>query len=644
MAEIKVMLDQGLEQTGDDSEGTVGSLNRADNAEYHVNDDTIWKRKGRSRFNSSPEDAALTGAQPLAPISAAPASIFLVAKGTKWRSSAAGSTGSFSDAVTGLTGGVSLARAHLDRHFLLCNGVDRGRVYGPEFPSFGLHGMLENATPPTVSRDGGSGTGFILTSGAVIEYWIEERVYVSGVIVKRGSPTLAGILTLTGNGSTDKPLITHPTFANSDTTHWALFATSTTVAFPIGAEIAEATAATGTIEDTRTGTDPTLPTGDTFETVNVTLANVRQNVPLHGEPPIFDTAEVFEDSLCVNSTLDGEGNWLWFSFTRQPHAFPTTNIVYLGDGETLPGHLKVVRQIGQVLVCLLDNQVWIVYQLPHPGDKLFQIERVKSKLAGALGVVGSLAADKFVFADREVVAWVSHEGVVLTDSTGWDYLSDDLDWETLIEPTRIDKTVLIYNPRFFRLEMYYTPLGGTANTKGIYFHIHPSHHKRTERGIRAKVTGPVDIPAGVTCAFATILSGRYETFLGNAAGYLVKTNQGSADEDAAAIAFAVDSMEYYFAGPGNETGIRKAWVHHRAAVGQTLQVVANAKNEGQADETQTTDIPLDRRELTLCDPVARGAAHFYSFSETSSAGQIGLDYFLVDPLDVSSQKSRGSRA
>jgi hypothetical protein len=643
MSIIKVELSQGLEQTGDDSEGTNGSLNRADNSEYHVNDNTIWKRKGRARFNSSAEDAALTGAQPLAPISASPASIFLIAKGTKWRSSAAGSSGSFSDAVTGLTGGVSLARAHLDRHFILGNGVDRGQVYGPDFPSFGVHSMVANASPPSIGRDSGSGTGFILTSGAVIEYWIEERVKVSGVIKKRGSPTLAGIATLTGDGSTDKPLITIPPLANSDTTHWALFATSTTAAFPVGAEIAEVAVGTTTIEDTRTGTDPTLPTGDTYETVNVTLAGVRQNVPLNGPAPIFDTAEVFEDSLCTNSKTDGEGNWLWFSFTRKPHAFPETNVVFLGDGETLPGKLKIVRQIGKVLVCLLDNQVWIVYQLPHPDDKLFQIERVKDKLAGALGVVGPLAAEKFVFADREVVAWVSHEGVMFTDSHGWDYLSEDLDWETLIEPSRIDKTVLVYNPRFFRLEMYYTPLGGTANTKGIYFHVHPSHLKQTPRGVRPKVTGPVDVTAGVTCAFATILSGRYETFLGTADGYLLRSNQGTLDEDNSAIAFAVDSKEYYFAGEGNETGIRKTWVHHRANPGQTLTVVAHARNEGQADEDQTTDMPLDRRELTLCDPVSRGASHYFEFSE-SGEGQIGLDYFAVDALDVAPQRARGSRA
>lgn len=126
-------------------------------------------------------------------------------------------------------------------------------------------GMLPNVSNPTVSRDAGVGTGFVLATGKVIRYWVEERVKSGSSVLKRNDGPATVIGTLTGDGSTDKPVITRPSVVNPDATHWALFATSTDGIYPDGGQIAEVPIATTTIEDTRTGNNPLLPTGGIFQ-------------------------------------------------------------------------------------------------------------------------------------------------------------------------------------------------------------------------------------------------------------------------------------------------------------------------------------------------------------------------------------------
>lgn len=119
--------------------------------------------------------------------------------------------------------------------------------------------MKDNQTAPTISRDAGSGIGFTLDSGKKMTYWIEERVKDGAKILRRNDETGAKVVVLTGDGTNDKPVITRPSPANPDATHWALFATATDETWPSGAEIAEVPIATTTIEDTRVGTNPPIP-------------------------------------------------------------------------------------------------------------------------------------------------------------------------------------------------------------------------------------------------------------------------------------------------------------------------------------------------------------------------------------------------
>lgn len=125
--------------------------------------------------------------------------------------------------------------------------------------------MLDNTTPPSVSRDAGAGVGFTLSTSSTIRYWIEERVKSGDTVLKRNIAPAASVVTLTGDGTADKPVITRPATVNADTTHWALFATGANGVFPNGAQVSEVAIATTTIEDTRTGNNPAIPSGTLYE-------------------------------------------------------------------------------------------------------------------------------------------------------------------------------------------------------------------------------------------------------------------------------------------------------------------------------------------------------------------------------------------
>jgi len=120
--------------------------------------------------------------------------------------------------------------------------------------------MPDATTAASISRDAGAGTGFTLTTGTKIDYWVQERVKDgAGSIVKSNFSPASSIVTLTGDGTNDKPVITRPATRGADTTHWALFGTAAGQAYPNGAQLSEVVIATTTIEDTRTGNDPLLP-------------------------------------------------------------------------------------------------------------------------------------------------------------------------------------------------------------------------------------------------------------------------------------------------------------------------------------------------------------------------------------------------
>lgn len=618
-----ILVNQGLVQN-DPVTLAPGELSLADNTYYKTSDPVLYKAKGRTTFNSAAEVSAILGVRALQ--FDGTAGFFVGLVGSTYRKATIGATGTFSDLVTGLSGtAISLDSVHYNNEHTLLNGVDRNRVVRSDGTTI-LHGMLAATTAPTVLLTG-VGTGFTLGAGNTIIYWVEERYKEGTTIVKRHASASAQTVTLTGTGALVKPVVSRPAIVNSDATHWALFASGANGAFPVGGEIAEVVIATASIEDTRTGTNPTL-TGTTYETVTTTdQFSVSQAIARNGPPPIAASGDIMEGSLVLPSITDK--SVLQFSITNKPHQFPSNYVISFETKEE--DEIVGFRFVGSVGVVLLRDSAWIVNTLPKPDDAQFSTDRVKKQIDGAFGCVGPKAFDLFSFGDGVLLAYVAPEGLVWTDGRAWSVISDDLDFQNLIEPAALHKAVLVNDRDNYTLKLLYTPVGGSANTKQILLHYHPSHMKYPgdERGpqqSRAKVTGPNDAPANDACI--AYLNRKHALFSANADGKLYQENNGFSAASGESPVMRVLGRDEYLAGIGGEAHVRSVLVHHPAAVGQTAVVTMVQLVHGQAPSSSATTIPLDFREATPTFSQAMADALQFGFEATSTTAEIGLTMFV----------------
>lgn len=246
--------------------------------------------------------------------------------------------------------------------------------------------MPDNTTAPSISRDAGSGAGFVLSVGKSIEYWVEERVKDgAGNILKRNFAPLAAVAVLAGDGSTDKPVITRPATVGADTTHWALYGTAATPEgsggatgrYPNGVQLGEVAIATTTIEDTRTGNNPMLPAAPIlYEPSDFTLLfdfrNHRRAWMVDADgferyrlayEPWERMSSVFNQRIAITSVpaiytvrnTHNEGKVILFPRLRLPATWPILRLQYnrwiafaVGSGD----RLNVPRDVDEAIFSL----------------------------------------------------------------------------------------------------------------------------------------------------------------------------------------------------------------------------------------------------------------------------------------------------
>ena len=604
----------------------TGELSIAKDAFYRPNDPGIHKVSGRTAFNSVAESGPIIGGRFIEFDGST--NLNVIGVGTTYRKSDAGITGTFSDLVTGLTAFTTLDSLHFDNAHYMLDGVNRSRVVASDGTTT-LHGMLENTEAPTIGRDDGAGTGFTLGTGNTIVYWVEERVKDGDTILRRSGDNGTTTATLTGDGTLDKPVITHLTAVNSDATHWALMGTATNGTFPTGAEIAEVVIATTTIEDTRTGTDPGLPAGTAYEVVSVAISGITQNVARNGPPPIAKTGDILEDSLVLNDSTDA--SLMRYSFVDEPHKFPAVNFIRFETKAT--DIIQLIRTVGNIIIVCLRDQVYRVNFLPRATDADFNRGRVKSLVRGAHGAVGPLAGDTFSFGIGELLAYVSRYGILMTDGSRWDVLTDDIDWENTVEVSQLSKSVLINNPKDYRLEFYYVPKGGVDDMSIAYLHYHPSQIKvrKVANSVDLRVKSTWPISAVARTAWRANLSGIDRIFTGNSDGVVYLENEGNTDASTAGgIDYQVRTGDVQLAGPGQQAKVEKVWAHHSAHANRDATGRLVMRNEGASDVSPTWTVPLTFRESSHAQKQGQGESFQFGFENDDTSGSVRLDYFVVE--------------
>lgn len=631
-----VLANGGRVDTRDASMLADGELTLATDTYYKPNSPTAWMVPGRQEITTAPDDPTWAvrflefdaGQQYLVTMTG-------VSGGSKYRIGTAALSGvTLSDLVTGLAGTSKiLDSVHFANVHYLLNGVDRN--YAVEAGGTArFHGMLANVLAPTLNV--GTQTGFVLNSGKTITYWIEERVKDgSGNILRRNGEDSTHTVTLTGTGATVKPRLYHNGFANSDATHWALFATATNGEFPVGGEIAEAPIATDFIEDDRTGTNPLIPGGGTYETVTVVLNGLSSPFSKNGPAPIATTGDIFENSFVCNDVATPRR--VWYSFTDNAEIFP---FLYFFDfNEAEYDRVVCVKSLGETCVVLLRDSAWRLNTLPSFRDNTFSPERSKKQIAGAFGVVNAQAAVVFSFGDALTLAYVSPYGLVVTDSTKWDVLTDDVDWDANVDPAAYDKIRLRHNPSLYRLEMTYQDLA-TGLIKQMFLHYHPSHAKMSSAGgLRAKCTWPINRP--ITDSVWMILAGRGHMVGTGADGRIYRHDIGSSEPvGPGGIGYEILSGDIYVNYVGGHATLRRLLIHHQRAVGQVGKAIIVTRNTKQDDKRNEADVALDWRQASNVHRQGLAEVYQVGFKATNTTAQVGVDYFAMDLENAGIAESR----
>lgn len=656
----------------DASKYVPGELLLAQDAMYKIGDPGIWKVPGRVAFNATAEANAIIQCEFLEYDGTDPdLFIALIKEGLTIRWSTAGASGTWADlempnetsrgTYTFTTSPTTMDVVHYNNvHYVLLGmttfntlDADTSAGYTTSIAaqnlaipatsartafenadgSITLHGMRENQESHTVT-DTGTGTGFTLTSGVDVIYWIEERVKSGTTVVKRSPSTSTYAVTLTGDGTLVKPVFNRVgPITNPEATHWAVMATAAAGSFPTGAEIGEVDITETTLEDTRTGTDPAIPGGAVYETDIATIAGITSSVSKWGTPPIATTGDVFEDSIVTNDIWDPRA--VRYSFPDEPHAFPAHNRIPF---ET-KAHDEVVyiRRIGNVIVAVLRYSAWRINTLPRSDDSAFDIERAKDEIEGAHGIVSARAGTTFSFGRGMRIACVTQYGIEITDGARWDVLTDDMDWENEVEVSQLGKCILRNNPRYWRLEFYYPKKGNQKNDSIAYLHYHPSHAKTTQAGdFRAKVTWPIHGEA--ECAMLARLDDGAAMFTGHRTGVLYRENFGLSDgSNSGGIDFQVRTGDVALNDAASESEIIQMMTHHSiGAPTQVAKMVLVQRNKHEDDVTVTDEnVSLARREAT--SGVLEGAAEMFQFGmeNSDSLGQFRVDEFRVETREPS---------
>jgi hypothetical protein len=291
----------------------------------------------------------------------------------------------------------------------------------------------------------------------------------------------------------------------------------------------------------------------------------------------------------------------------------------------------------------MRDSLWRINWLPRPEDASFQREIAREEIDGAFGCVGPLAGDTFSFGQGPRLAYVTRYGIAVTDGFSWDILTDDVDWEGEVNVTQLNRSVLVNNPKFYRLEFYYASApalvsfgGGTAskNDSCMYIHYHPSHAKQsaTSGSFRAKLTFPINVIGNA--AMRAVIDREHFIYTADNTGFLYLENSGIADtSNAGGIKFNIETRDNYMSGLGKETKLRRVWTHHGASgPGRSAIFTATMINSGRDPLTKQRTFSTVRREPTPTYGETYAEAHRFGVKDEND-GIMSVNYFVVDMDD-----------
>jgi hypothetical protein len=347
--------------------------------------------------------------------------------------------------------------------------------------------------------------------------------------------------------------------------------------------------------------------GEEFRTVIFTT-QVGETVTIGaaGPPPLCDTGDIIDGQLVVND-LSQDG-LIWASLPDEHEAFPKLYKANVTDRRK--DVVMVIRRVGPVGIIFCRNSIKRLNYFPTEIDSDATRGRAWEDIANDNGAASKKGVIVFDLPGRGVVAaYVANNGLWLTDGITCWKANRDLDWPATVSISALGSAELRNYPRLYLLALYYTPAGGTLNSKVIYFSYDPAHLKE---GYQLAAVGPTQCRAA--SAVRTDLTGQSNLLTGNSTDgkvYLEDNGNTSADANVT-IAPTIVSRLIYPSDVGGQARIERAWLRV-ASNGNATTGVCSALIRRQDIGANLTD----------------GTAEAFTTDATSLAGDrlvaIGLD-------------------
>jgi hypothetical protein len=328
--------------------------------------------------------------------------------------------------------------------------------------------------------------------------------------------------------------------------------------------------------------------GRIYQTVAVSVAGLTTVFSADMPPPVSTTGDIFEGQLIVNDT--GDPSIIRGSLPDEVESFPE---VYFVNFETKDrDEVTCVRRLGNKFVVGLSHQVYRLNYFPRETDAEFDRGRCYEAISEHHGIVGPMAATLFSPDGGSILlAFVSHDGVRVTDGFQTRAVSGDVDWAGTVRlPSAADVTnylrgtVLVNYPKSQQIWMYYVPTGATTRTKALVFH-YGSHMKNGAM----KATGPIDVAAFSACL--SRLGGDDVVVTGQSGGFVYVEDRGYNHNAGGTIPVSIKTREMYHAGYAGNVTLESTRVRLRSdsPTGTvTIQPITRSGGNAQVSQTAKT--------------------------------------------------------
>ncbi len=386
--------------------------------------------------------------------------------------------------------------------------------------------------------------------------------------------------------------------------------------------------------------DPISLTGPQYRTISISVGGLTSIFSQCTPPPIATTGTVFEDCLVVNDVIDRSS--IQYSMPGRMHYFPNPFYLHFetknGDGVT------ALASLGNKMVVGMQTHLYRVNYLPRETDSEFDRGRPIELISDAHGVAGRQSWALFNPDDTSIMmAFVSHNGVHMTDGFTSRLLSGDLDWPNTVRlpvaggaTNYLQNSILVDYPNLQVLVLYYTPPGQTTNTKALFFHYNKFHRK--EDGT-FKVTGPMDVAASSACLAR--LAGSTFLLTGQSAGFVYVEDRGFTDASGVTPTVEVRTREIYPAGLGAGGAIDGMYLRHRQSIeggagGSTVTVQPLKRVDDTTQSSTVGGLTFTTAQAGVAKVAHKESADSFQFKITEPGGTSGLAMEVL-MLDVESR-------